>query len=445
MLVLGTSSVVGSTAAPPPSGLRLELTHVDSKGNFTKSELFRRAAHRSRFRAATLSGARHGTGYNSATSPTWDTRSKVHWSDNEYVFELAIGTPPVPFVALADTGSDLIWTQSRPCTRCADQSTPIYNPFTSRSFSLEPCASTMCQGTPRFPKRWACSSNGTRPQLCRYLYIYGDGAYSRGVMGRDTLTFPGSRPGTFVSVGGVAFGCGNENTGAMFNGTGTVGLGRGPLSLVAQLGFGKFSYCLTNYFHTKLTSPLLFGSLADLTAGGRGSAAVQTTPLVQNPEHATFYYVSLEGISIGDTRLSIPDHVFDIKSDGSGGVIFDSGSSLTDLHETAFTAVASYVDEMFELPPSNYSTLTGPCYTLQPGVELPEMPDMVLHFADGADMRLHRDNYMMHLKDQSEMCLTINGNRGMSIIGNFQQQNMHVLYDITEGYLSFVPADCTKL
>ncbi|GJN32556.1 hypothetical protein PR202_gb21070 [Eleusine coracana subsp. coracana] len=331
MLVLGTSSVVGSTAAPPPSGLRLELTHVDSKGNFTKSELFRRAAHRSRFRAATLSGARHGTGYNSATSPTWDTRSKVHWSDNEYVFELAIGTPPVPFVALADTGSDLIWTQSRPCTRCADQSTPIYNPFTSRSFSLEPCASTMCQGTPRFPKRWACSSNGTRPQLCRYLYIYGDGAYSRG------------------------------------------------------------------------------------------------------------------GISIGDTRLSIPDHVFDIKSDGSGGVIFDSGSSLTDLHETAFTAVASYVDEMFELPPSNYSTLTGPCYTLQPGVELPEMPDMVLHFADGADMRLHRDNYMMHLKDQSEMCLTINGNRGMSIIGNFQQQNMHVLYDITEGYLSFVPADCTKL
>lgn len=230
MFFLVATSLVCSTTTSPLSGLRLELSHIDSKGNFTKSQLMRRAAHRSRLRAA-MQSANHGsTGYNSGTSPTWDTRSRLHWSGYEYLVELAVGTPPLPFVGLADTGSDLIWMQSRPCTRCSYQSTPIYNPFTSHSFSLEPCSSIMCQGTPRFSIVHRCS-NDTHPQLCRYSYGYGDGAYSKGVLGRETLTFRGSKPGTFVSVSGIAFGCGNDNMGDMFNSTGTVGLGRGPCRL----------------------------------------------------------------------------------------------------------------------------------------------------------------------------------------------------------------------
>ena len=45
----------------------------------------------------------------------------------EYLMELAIGTPPVPFVALADTGSDLTWTQCKPCKLCFPQDTAIYD------------------------------------------------------------------------------------------------------------------------------------------------------------------------------------------------------------------------------------------------------------------------------------------------------------------------------
>ncbi|TVU38637.1 hypothetical protein EJB05_12021, partial [Eragrostis curvula] len=119
------------------------------------------------------------------------------------------------------------------------------------------------------------------------------------------------------------------------------------LSLVAQLGFGKFSYCLTNYFETRLTSPLLFGSLADLTAGGRpGGTAVQSTPLLQAAQSATFYYVSLEGISIGNTRLPIPRHVFELQSDGTGGVFFDSSTTFTGLDERAFRVVRRHVEEI---------------------------------------------------------------------------------------------------
>ena len=33
----------------------------------------------------------------------------------------------------------------------------------------------------------------------------------------------------------------------------------------------------------------------------------------------------------------------------------------------------------------------------------------------------------------------------MSIIGNFQQQNMHLLFDVGEGRFSFQKADCSTL
>ena len=51
----------------------------------------------------------------------------------------------------------------------------------------------------------------------------------------------------------------------MNNVAGIVGLGRGTLSLVAQLGSRKFSYCFTSIGDNK-SSSLLFGSRADLNA-----------------------------------------------------------------------------------------------------------------------------------------------------------------------------------
>ncbi|TVU38626.1 hypothetical protein EJB05_12010, partial [Eragrostis curvula] len=420
MVVVAATSLLVGSAATAAGGFRLELRHVDSKGNFTKSQLVQRAAHRSRVRAAVLSGGSTTVVSTSAASAnSWDVRPNVHWSHSEYVVELQIGTPPVPFVAAVETSSDLIWTQSRPCTRCAYQPTPVYDPRTSRSFVPEPCSSAMCRPPlPRFNQLdYTCSgsNNSRRPLPQRCQYSYNDtvlGASTKGVMGRETLTFPGSRPGTSVSISGIAFGCGQENTGRIFNSTGTLGLGRGPLSLLSQLGIGKFSYCLTDYFLPRRTSPLLFGSLADLGGG----ATVQNTPLFQSrfDESGTLYYVNLRGISIGPTRLPIPDGVFDFQqSDGSGGVVFDSTLSFTLLEERAFQEVVTHIAALLE------------------GITPAPRP--------------RSDNYMVLLKDQSEMCLAMGAIQGGSVIGNFQQQNMHLLFDIIGGYLSFVPADCSKL
>jgi hypothetical protein len=428
----------------PPSGYRSTLTHVDSHGGFTKAELMRRAAHRSRHRAFMMLLPRYSTMSTSSNAGPARLRS----GQAEYLMELAIGTPPVPFVALADTGSDLTWTQCKPCKLCFPQDTPIYDTAASASFSPVPCASATC--LPIWRSSRNCTATTTSP--CRYRYAYDDGAYSAGVLGTETLTFAGSSPGApgpGVSVGGVAFGCGVDNGGLSYNSTGTVGLGRGSLSLVAQLGVGKFSYCLTDFFNTSLGSPVLFGSLAELAAPSTiGGAAVQSTPLVQGPYNPSRYYVSLEGISLGDARLPIPNGTFDLRDDGSGGMIVDSGTIFTVLVESAFRVVVNHVAGVLNQPVVNASSLDSPCFPATAGEQqLPDMPDMLLHFAGGADMRLHRDNYMSFNQESSSFCLNIAGAPSAygSILGNFQQQNIQMLFDITVGQLSFVPTDCSKL
>jgi hypothetical protein len=76
---------------------------------------------------------------------------------------------------------------------------------------------------------------------------------------------------------------------------------------------------------------------------------------------------------------------------------------------------------------------------------------MTLHF-DGADMVLPADNYMMSLSDpdsdSSLWCLAMQNQTDtgvVSILGNYQQQNMHILYDVGKETLSFAPAKCSTL
>ena len=74
------------------------------------------------------------------------------------------------------------------------------------------------------------------------------------------------------------------------------------------------------------------------------------------------------------------------------------------------------------------------------------VPKLIFHLAS-ADMDLPRDNYFVEEPDSGVMCLQINGaeDTTMVLIGNFQQQNMHVVYDVENNKLLFAPAQCDKL
>ena len=117
---------------------------------------------------------------------------------------------------------------------------------------------------------------------------------------KGTLTFEEQ-----VSVPRIGFGCGvNNQVIGMNNVAEIVGLGRGTLSLVSQLGSRKFSYCFTSIGDNK-SSSLSFGSLADLNVS---NGAVKSTPLIRNPILPSFYYLSLEGITVGKLSCLYQNH-----------------------------------------------------------------------------------------------------------------------------------------
>jgi len=158
-----------------------------------------------------------------------------------------------------------------------------------------------------------------------------------------------------VSVGAVvmvlqvpnfAFGCGHDNEGSFAGADGILGLGQGPLSFPSQLKAvfnGKFSYCLVDWLALPTqTSALLFGDAAMPTLPD-----VKYLPLLTNPKVPTYYYVKLNGITVGDTLLNISSTVFDIDLVGGAGTIFDSGTTVTQLAKPAYEEVKPLVHGKF--------------------------------------------------------------------------------------------------
>jgi hypothetical protein len=295
-----------------------------------------------------------------------------------------------------------------------------------------PCSSSLCSVLP--------TSSCTSASRCGYTYTYGDSSSTQGVLSTETFTLAKEE------LPGVAFGCGDTNEGDGFSqGAGLVGLGRGPLSLVSQLGFDKFSYCLTSMDGTG-KSPLLLGSVTDISESAAVSQ-VQSTPLVKNPSQPSLYYVTLTGLTVGSTRIALPSSAFSIQDDGTGGVIVDSGTSITYLEVQGYRALKKAFAAHMLLPAVDGSEVGLDLCFQAPAkdVDRVAVPKLVFHFDGGADLDLPAENYMVLDSGTGALCLTVMASLGLSIIGNFQQQNFQFVYDIAGEKLSFAPVQCAKL
>ncbi|KAJ4793795.1 Aspartic proteinase nepenthesin-1 [Rhynchospora pubera] len=402
--------------------IRLNLKHVDTGSGYTKLELLQRAAVRSSNRAARVfAGHRGFSGHITAQEP-------VEPHEGEYLIELAIGTPGQAVLLTLDTGSDLIWTQCQPCLICFNQSFPLYNPTVSSTYYKYPCSGKLCN---------ALSLSACHEE-CMYGYGYGDNSTTFGILSSESFTL-GSTDSA-VTVQDVGFGCGVLNRGIFLNESGIAGFGRGALSLASQLGVGKFAYCLTS-FDQNNTSPLFMGSLAKL------HGPVQTTPILTNPTNPTFYYLSLKGITVGTRRLKLPKSVFQLKKNGKGGVILDSGTAITRMAQGAFQQVKrAFVSQTKLKVARDLTGIFDLCFLAPPSNSSHKVivPRLVFHF-DGADMEFPQDNYINIDQDTGLLCLLILESDEETIIGNIQQQNMKILYDLEKERLSFVPAQCDRL
>ncbi|KAG6537009.1 aspartic proteinase nepenthesin-1-like [Zingiber officinale] len=338
-------------------------------------------------------------------------QTQLYASGGSFLMELAIGTPAIQYLPIMDTSSDLIWTQCRPCLQCFSQPTPLYYPSQSSTYVPLPC------------------SNASD---CSYSYTYSDSSFTQGALGIETFTF-GS-----AAVSGVAFGCGNNNSGDFANSSGIVGMGRGSWSLVSQLGYGNFSYCLT--YDDPDTSRLLLGTMSTL------SAQAQSTPFVTNPSlyFPSSYYLSLLGITVGETMLPIPSTTFSIAADGTGGLIIDSVATVTMLVDPAYAELKRAFESQMNLSAADGSAYgLDICFTY--GGEDVQVPRLVFHF-EGADMDLPPENYIAEDSSVGLLCVAVvRSDFNLSILGNFMQQNMHVRYDLVGERLSFEAAPCDQL
>lgn len=417
--------VAGSAEEEAPSGYRFDLIHVDANGNFSREELIHRAVDRTRLRAAMLSAEDDDTD----NSPAFSAKSTgpEKYGPHHYLIELEIGTPPETVLVVADTGSELVWTnQMKTC--------PGSSSFTTTN---EPCSDD-CRAADKH-----CNS-------CILSKTYGGGMSAmKGFVGKETLTLPTRTDKKKKKQKEVALVCALEWSDGILpeSAQGIAGLSRGPLSLVKKLGVTKFSYCLSDPLEPELRSPFWF----DFDLGQGAEAGWNTTPLVEiSPEHrlgsasasANRYYVQLDKICIKDEGACNQlkkEEDFKFKGENKGLMFVDSGCPYTHLDSSIFAALKKLLFQVLKVKVKR--TEDGwDCFETPPDSQ----PDLILKFT-GADMHLPWANYVSEV--DKRFCLTI-WDSDKSILGNWQQQNLYMLYGLTQGEekLSFQRVkDCSKL
>lgn len=373
--------------------------------------------------------------------------SPVESVTGEYTMEISLGTPTRTFKAIADTGSDLVWLQCANSTcggaNCIQSPDLPFDPSASSTYRPLACNSSACGYLAIQNAELTCPSTN----ICRYNYVYGDLSFTSGEMASEVLTLTGKDSTTPLAtrIPGIWFGCGTDDESTTFNGTdGLVGLGQGKLSLVSQLAgldiiSHAFSYCLVDYFAaTTQTSPLLLGST--------GTTAKSYTPLLATGSSASHYYVNLVGITVNSQPISYPSDTFAFNSTtGEGGIIVDSGTTVTNLFDAALTPLETAISALVTYPQVNSSgtdlSSFNLCYNTA-NVSSPVFPTVVFQF-ENVDVTLGLNNtFVLAKSDVYCFAFTSAGTDGTSIYGNIQQSHFEISFDVGKGQVGFGPGAC---
>ncbi|MBA0767934.1 hypothetical protein Gotri_016780, partial [Gossypium trilobum] len=179
--------------------------------------------------------------------------SKLQFQHNvSLIVSLTVGTPPQNVSMVLDTGSELSWVHCNQTTRNNQPDPTIFNPNQSTSYKPIPCFSPTCVNkTQDFPIPPSCDSDN----LCHATLSYADASSSDGNLASDTFHL-----GSSGNISGLVFGCMDSifssNADEDSKTTGLMGMNRGSLSFVSQMGFPKFSYCISG---SDLSGLLLLG------------------------------------------------------------------------------------------------------------------------------------------------------------------------------------------
>ncbi|XP_058773000.1 aspartic proteinase CDR1-like [Vicia villosa] len=356
-------------------------------------------------------------------------QAPIHAHIGQHLMEVYIGTPPIKIYGIADTGSELIWTNCVPCDGCYKQINPLFDPKKSSSYINVSCNSSHCNDL----HLHECSPEN----YCSYNYGYADSSVTQGVLAQETVTLT-SNTNKSVAIKNILIGCGHNDTGT-FNDQemGIIGLGRGPMSLISQIGplFGgkKFSQCLVPFdTDIKIASKMSFGKGSEVSGEG-----VVTTPMVITPNPVS-YLVTLLGISVEDTYFP-----YNSKGDASkGNMLIDSGTPPIYMPNDLYDRVATEIRNKISMKPiiDDPSLGTQLCYQTNTNLD---GPNLTFHF-ENANVVLTPIQIFVPPRD-GVFCLAINNQtEEEGIYGNFAQSNYLIGFDIEKELISFKQMDCIK-
>ncbi|CAK7339347.1 unnamed protein product [Dovyalis caffra] len=347
-----------------------------------------------------------------------------------------------------DTGSDISWIQSEGCKKegntCFPQKDPLYPNTRSTSYKPIPCNQhSFCQ-----PNH--CGGDGS----CTFNRTLGPGSYTSGTLGTETLTLSSSN-GKLEALKDIILGFSTDTRNSKYAllttmnisnpVSGVLGLGRGPQSFLAQidsLSDGKFSYCIKE--NNTQNTYLRFGK--DV----RPPKNPQTTKLVQ-AKTSPAYYVNLLGISVNGVKLNISKTDFDLKSDGSGGCVLDSGTMVSLLVMPAFDTLHKALESNLSSNPHLKRVIIHPkhkdlCYKELSPEGRKQIPTVKFHL-ENADLEISPGSLFLSgivPSGDNIICLAILGTPSRNAIGAFQQKDHKFVYDTKAQVLSFGPEDCNQ-
>ncbi|KAK9691666.1 hypothetical protein RND81_09G210900 [Saponaria officinalis] len=432
-------------------GLKLKMIHIDSphsplyQPNLTDSEKVQRwvAISDSRMRRLT----KNATHMSRNLKPDVAT-PEIFYHNSLYYMELGLGKfrngAYQSIYVMFDTGSDIPWTQCEDCTNCFPQSSPYFARKSSVTYRQYPCGE--------------CPGGQCNQDHCTYGTSYDDGTHVRGIWARDRLTLVSSfhneeviREFTFVCAIDIQ----NFPSGMRPNNeiTGIFGMGNGRYSLLSQLGSRanyQFSYCLQDIEDREdhyLPMYLRFGDDVERLPN------MVTTPLFTvNNNHG--YYLVLNDISVNGRNLNIPNHLFRINPDYSGGTIIDSGTPFSYLVPGAFNvvfgAISSYINNNNPYLRTFPVSVPGIRACWEPLYDSPDVdfPTLTYHL-ENADLYVDPSEMMILFPHEGVhfpglYCLTVGMTKenDVNTIGAYHQINQRFIYDVRNAKLSFAKDNC---
>ncbi|XVF24353.1 hypothetical protein REPUB_Repub13aG0120600 [Reevesia pubescens] len=347
-----------------------------------------------------------------------------------------------------DTGSELPWLR---CKKTPNLNS-VFTTQLSNSYKPVPCASPICKTrTQDLPVPASCDPNN---KLCHVVVSYADGSSIEGNLAYDNFVLGSS------TRHGLLFGCMDSdfssNSDKDSETTGLMGMNRGSLSFISQMGFPKFSYCISGFDSSGV---LLLGYTRFLWL-----KALNYTPLIKISDPLpnvvrNAYTVQLEGIKVGNKMLDLPRSAFLPDHTGAGQTMIDLGTQFTFLMGPVYTELrneflqqTSGVLRVYEDQNFVFQGAMDLCYWVSGSTQasFSNLPRVTLIF-QGAEMSvsgerlLYRVSGMDKVRD-SVYCFTF-GNSDLlgfeaSVIGHRHQQNMWMEFDLVNSRVGFTEMRC---